>query len=171
MELLIEDLLQLARDGLPGPDSGDLVDLDDILLAEVRRQRLTGAGPAFDASAVSAGQVRGNRQQLGRMVRNLLDNARRHARGAVRVSLVERDGHVELAVDDDGEGIPPADRERIFQRFVRLEDSRGRQSGGSGLGLSIARSIAEGHGGSISLDAAYGQGARFVVRLPAVSSR
>jgi signal transduction histidine kinase len=70
-------------------------------------------------------------------------------------------------VDDDGPGVPPADRERVFERFVRLDDSRARGDGGSGLGLAIARATAQAHGGSIRVEDSELGGARFVLSLPA----
>jgi signal transduction histidine kinase len=102
-------------------------------------------------------------------VRNLVDNAARHASATIRVELVETGGSVLLAVEDDGDGIPAEQRERVFDRFVRLDDSRGRESGGSGLGLSIAREIAAAHGGSATATDGTLGGARFEVRLPASS--
>jgi len=98
-------------------------------------------------------------------VANLLDNAVRHARDRIVVTLDERpDGGVELTVADDGPGVPPADRDRIFERFTRLDDARSAQDGGAGLGLAIARDIAVRHGGTVSVDGP--PGARFVLLLP-----
>jgi signal transduction histidine kinase len=105
--------------------------------------------------------------QLIRVLDNLLANAQRHAETAVDVT-VERDGdEVVVAVADDGPGIAPADRERIFERFVRLDDSRRRDPGGSGLGLAISRDIAHAHNGSLKVEDSP-QGARFGLRLPLV---
>jgi signal transduction histidine kinase len=99
-------------------------------------------------------------------VRNLADNAARHARTAVAIGVLERDGRVLLTVDDDGAGVPFAERERIFERFVRLDEARARDAGGSGLGLAIARAIAEAEGGSIRVEDSPLGGARFAVNLP-----
>ena len=98
------------------------------------------------------------------MVGNLADNAVRHAASTVELSLAERDGRVVLAVEDDGAGVPEAERERIFERFARLDGAR--QAGGTGLGLAIARDIAAHHGGALVLDPS-ASGARFVLTLPA----
>jgi signal transduction histidine kinase len=98
-------------------------------------------------------------------VRNLLENAVRHARGAVRVRLAAEKGAVRLDVTDDGPGIAAGDRDRVFDRFWTGDGARGRTSG-SGLGLAIARQIALRHGGSLTL-ASYGPGAHFVLVLPA----
>ncbi|MDQ3943917.1 MAG: ATP-binding protein [Actinomycetota bacterium] len=167
MERLVDDLLFLARGdegqlrAAPGP-----VDLDDIIGAEANRTRARGR-VGIDTSDVGAAQVRGVGAHLERVVRNLLENAEIHARSAVSVSLT-RDGRtVVLAVTDDGPGIAAADRERIFDRFVRLEEARARHGGGAGLGLAIAREIVAAHGGTITAEDAPGGGARFVVRLPA----
>jgi signal transduction histidine kinase len=98
-------------------------------------------------------------------VANLLDNAVRHARGAVTVTLAEDEGTAVLVVADDGPGIPAADRERVFERFTRLDSARS-ADGGAGLGLAIARDIAERHGGGLAVDSVLPAGARLVFTLP-----
>lgn len=110
--------------------------------------------------------VRGSPERLARVVRNLLDNAVRHAHQEVRVSLFEEDGHAVLAVADDGAGIPESAVASIFERFVRTDESRSADKGGTGLGLAIARDIVERHGGTIFVDTEVQSGARFVVHLP-----
>jgi signal transduction histidine kinase len=166
MERLVRDLLFLAHsdDGAPHPAPVAL-DLDVIVLEEVARHRTGGRVPV-DTSRVSAAAVRGRREELARAVRNLLDNADRHARTAVTVELAGDDDGVMLAVADDGPGIPPDERERVFERFTRLDDARARATGGTGLGLAIAREIVESHGGRVTIDDT-ATGARLVVRLPA----
>ncbi len=107
---------------------------------------------AFAHGLVELGQtatVRGRADDLGRVVRNLLDNATRHAHTGVTVSLGGAGAQVELVVADDGPGIPTGDRNRVFERFTRLDDARSRETGGSGLGLAIARDIVAAHGGTI----------------------
>jgi signal transduction histidine kinase len=106
--------------------------------------------------------------QLSRLLANLLDNARRHATQRLKVDVRRTGDHAELTVADDGEGISPADRERVFQRFVRLDPARSRDRGGTGLGLAIARDIAEAHHGSLHVDDAVNGGACFVLRIPLV---
>ncbi|MBI0300724.1 hypothetical protein JBE04_41310, partial [Streptomyces sp. PRKS01-29] len=125
---------------------------------------------------VSGGRVRGDPEELRRVVRNLLDNARRHADQRVRVTLGERGGTVKLTVSDDGSGIPAADRLRIFERFTRLDEARSREVGGSGLGLAIVSKVVTAHGGTAyadqdpaPVDGGLG-GARLVVRLPTAPS-
>jgi signal transduction histidine kinase len=173
MERLVADLLFLARrDGFTEDPRVGPVDVDDLVLAEVSRVRDRGQ-VAVDISTVTAARVEGDQEQLGRVVRNLLENAERHAHSTTRVELHRQNGVVELVVADDGPGVPASDRERIFDRFHRLDDSRSRRDGGAGLGLAIAREIVTAHGGTIWADepgpATNGArpGARFVVRLPA----
>jgi signal transduction histidine kinase len=165
MTRLVKDLLYLARadDGAVVVTSTP-VDLDDIVLAEVERVR-AHAAVRLDATGVTPVEVRGNADQLARVVRNLLDNATRYARSEVSVELAGNGSTATLAVTDDGEGIPPPDRERIFERFTRLDDSRSRGTGGAGLGLAIAKDIVEGHRGTIALEPEVA-GTRFVVELP-----
>ncbi len=171
MQRLVDDLLFLARgDEGQMPAAPRPVDLDDIVGAEVARLRARGR-VGVDMSGVGAAQVQGVSAHLERVVRNLLENAEIHARSAVSVSLAGDGPAVVLAITDDGPGVAPADRERIFDRFVRLEEARARpgDNGGSGagLGLAIARGIVTAHGGAITVEDAAGGGARFVVRLPA----
>jgi len=175
LQHLIDDLLLLAR-----ADADGLVlrrrpvDLDDLVLDEVRRLR-SATDLEVDAAGVSAGGVDGDAAALARVVRNVVDNAARHAAHRVRLTLAEtaesagdRGGSdVVLAVEDDGPGIPEAERARVFERFVRLDDARARDGGGSGLGLAIVAEVVAAHGGTVAIaDAALG-GARVEVRLPA----
>jgi signal transduction histidine kinase len=166
MECLVRDLLFLATDdeGSTTGSLGDLVDLDDIVLEEAARARVGTTRP-IDTSEVSAAPVRGNREQLRRLLRNLLENAVRYAATRVQVSLVSRASGVTLTVCDDGPGVPAVEQTRVFDRFVRLDDARSRDTGGTGLGLAIVAAIAHRHGGAVTLDQA-GAGATFVVRLP-----
>ena len=169
MSRLIDDLLYLAsREGTLTPAQAT-VDLDDIVLAEVRKLRRP-EGLQLDALGVSAAAVRGDGEQLARAIRNLLENAARHARSRVVVELREAMGLVTLAVTDDGPGIPPGSEEAIFERFTRLDASRAREGGGAGLGLAIVRATVGAHGGGVSVDSRHVGGARFVVTLPALTS-
>jgi signal transduction histidine kinase len=148
MDRLVHDLLYLARttDGV-APPRRDLLDLDDVVLEEATRLRGT-TDVEMLTTEVSAAPVTGDVDELRRLVRNLLENAVRHARSVVRVRLDAADDAVHLEVADDGPGVPAEDRERIFDRFVALHEARTRGSG-SGLGLAIAREIATRHGGSL----------------------
>jgi len=170
---LVQGLLVLAR-----ADEGALgvtrrpVDLDDLVVSETARlrgvARPDGRGSlAVDATAVGPARVDGDEGLLGQVVHNLVANAARHADTRVAVALDERDGRAVLTVDDDGAGVAEADRERVFERFVRLDEARARDSGGSGLGLAIVREIVRVHGGSVSITTSPLGGARFVVDLPA----
>lgn len=115
--------------------------------------------------------VAGSRTQLQRTLANLVDNAARHARSDVRVGVARAGDRIRVWVDDDGAGIPPRDRERVFERFTRLDEGRARDQGGSGLGLAVVRSIVTRHGGQVWADERPdGAGARFVVELPALTA-
>jgi signal transduction histidine kinase len=154
MQRLVEDLLLLARrDGRAGAPvvvERSLVDLDDIALGESHR---VSTRIRVDTSGISAGQVRGDEDQLVRVVRNLLDNALSHAKQTVRVSVSSTaDGAVVLCVEDDGPGVADADRERIFERFARSDEARARDDGGSGLGLAIVAGIVADHAGTVAVD-------------------
>lgn len=169
MEALVRDLLLLARRRPDGPSSAGAgpVDLDDLVLDEVGRLGERGAVTA-DIAGVSPARVAGHPDQLRRVVGNLLDNAERHARHTVVVELRHGPGTAELVVVDDGPGIARADLERVFERFTRLDHGRGRDDGGAGLGLAIAKQVVDAHGGTIRAEATgTGSGARLVVVLPA----
>jgi len=162
---IVEDLLALARlDERPGT-----VPSGELELGEVAREvaeRLPGAGAEVVLELDGDARVRGDRHALGRVVQNLLDNAVRHATSRVELSVGAQGGVAVLAVTDDGPGIPAADRERVFERFTRLDDARARDHGGAGLGLAIAREIVRAHGGELSAEGG-AAGARLVMRLPA----
>ncbi len=160
---LVDALLLLARADESGlrPRFED-VDLDEVAEAE----RLRPAGrivPRIEATHV---RVVGDRGQLAQVVRNLVDNACRHARSQVVVSVRRERGVAALDVADDGPGVPPDQRARVFERFVRLDDARGRADGGAGLGLAIVAEVVAAHGGTVDVVAAPLGGALFRVRLP-----
>jgi signal transduction histidine kinase len=163
LEHLVGNLLAMARleEGRLGP-RGE-VDLDDLVLSHTHRM----TGIRLDLSGVSAGRVWGNADELTSVVRNLLDNAARHAAATVKVSVREAGPWVMFSVADDGPGIAVEDRERIFERFARLQEGRSRDQGGTGLGLALSRRIVEHHGGRVHVEEAEGGGAQFVVALPA----
>ena len=132
--------------------------------------RVRRNGLAVDTTAVTPGRVRGDTTSLGQVVRNLVDNAARHADAVIAVAVRDAGDQVELEVDDDGPGIPEDQRDRVFERFVRLDEARVRDSGGSGLGLAIVKEIVTAHGGTVAVSSAAGLGgARFVVRIPAAA--
>lgn len=160
---VLADLLDLARlDEVEMTADAAVVDLEEVVLAEVGGQ----PDERLDVRGVLAGRVRGDRAALCRVVRNLVENARRHARTRVDVALVADGDDVVLTVDDDGPGIPPEHRDAVFERFVRLDHGRDRRAGGAGLGLAIVRRAVEQHHGVVRIvDAPIG-GARVEVRLP-----
>ncbi|WP_354026473.1 HAMP domain-containing sensor histidine kinase [Curtobacterium oceanosedimentum] len=167
---LVEDMLTMARLDRGIALDRRPTDLVPWLRAEVDRLGLRLPGIALQPD-VPSGPVRADvdPDRLAQVLGNLLDNAARSTggTGTVRVVLGTDGGEVVLVVEDDGPGIPVEDRERVFDRLVRLEDSRDVRSGGAGLGLPIARGIAVAHGGTLvhGDDATLG-GARFVLRLP-----
>jgi signal transduction histidine kinase len=169
LEQLVNDLLALARSDESGGklNRRELVDVNEVIgdvvprygRARVAVSAVLGAEPAL---------VHGDPQALQRVAINLLDNAVRYARSNVRIAVAAIDREVVLTVDDDGHGIPTAERERVFARFYRVESSRAREFGGTGLGLAIVRAIVEAHAGAIELsDRPGGRGLRAVITLPA----
>jgi signal transduction histidine kinase len=165
LEAIVEDVLLLARLRAADPAPPELIDLGALVTEEADQAH----GVPVDVHATSDVWVRGYPIQLIRVVGNLLSNARRHADTSVTVSVESADGQAVVAVTDDGTGIAPADRERVFERFTRLEDGRHRDSGGSGLGLAISRDIARAHHGTLRIEDSP-TGARFVLRLPLVNA-
>jgi signal transduction histidine kinase len=141
----------------------DDVDLDDLAYTE--RDRLAAHHPDLTVRAdLTPVRVTEDPHDLGRALRNLADNAARHARTQVTLRVSVRDGWGCVEVTDDGPGVPDADRERIFDRFVRLDDSRTRPDGGSGLGLAITREVVQVHGGHVQ--AMPGPGMTIRILLP-----
>jgi signal transduction histidine kinase len=160
LQRLAADLLLLAR-----LDAGERPADARVDLAALAREEAAGR-TGVRVRAADGVTVAGSRGQLGRVLANLLDNAQRHARAAVEIS-VRRDGGVAVVgVADDGDGVPEADRERIFERFVRLDAARSRDDGGAGLGLAIARDVAVRHAGTLTVRDAPAGGALFELRLP-----
>jgi signal transduction histidine kinase len=165
MKALIEDLLLLAR-----ADERDLrtarcdTDLDDLAIVEV--ERLRGKTSLHLRTAVTPVRLAGDPPALSRVLRNLLDNAARHATSTVEVEVSSDGANAILAVSDDGPGIPAEDWTRVFDRFVRLDSDRSRRAGGAGLGLAIAREIVVAHEGTVTIGNRAGGGTRVTVRLP-----
>lgn len=167
---LVNDLLILAAVDGRAPQRAEPVDLAGVVTDCSRR-------PVPDGITLRTGRldrafVLGDETQLSRVVSNLTDNALTYAASTVELSL-RLDGHqAVISVSDDGPGIPAADRDRIWERFTRLDHARSRASGGSGLGLAMVRELTTAHGGTVSVtDARPAPGAAFVVRLPAMAER
>jgi signal transduction histidine kinase len=164
MQSLVEDLLTLAK-----VDSHQLqldvqdVDLEDVLDAEIKRLR-TVSNLQINAE-LQPTRVRGDERRLMQVFRNLMDNAARHAKSTIMVGMERRPGELVVSVDNDGEIISEEDRNRVFERFARLDASRSSDGGGSGLGLAITREIMVAHGGTV-LAAESDGWCRFQVILP-----
>ncbi|MEO5723402.1 MAG: ATP-binding protein [Ilumatobacteraceae bacterium] len=147
LDRLVVDLLALARiDSEAGPT--EPIDIIDVV-REVctRRQATTSITTQMPDHAMI---VLGAREQLARAIRNVLDNADRHAFENISVAVHSEAGHVIVDISDDGEGIDPRDRERIFERFTRLDEARATDDGGAGLGLAITRQIINSHHGTVT---------------------
>ena len=166
LQAIVTDLLTLARLDAGAPGIGadmDLAELvEDELVRRAPRQRL-------ERRLRPGVVVTGDRLRLTRLLANLLDNAERHAESTIIVTVDERAGRAVLEIQDDGAGIAPDQRENVFRRFTRLDASRNRDEGGTGLGLPIAREIATAHGGTLTVEDS-DTGARFVLQIPRASS-
>lgn len=168
MSQLVEDLLLLARADEAAMSLRRVdVDIDDILLAEAARLRSADHGVR---STISACRVTGDPAALARVVRNLTDNATRYSRNVIELRCGYEPGFVRIVVADDGPGIPAADRERVFDRFVRLDETRARRSGGTGLGLAIVAEIVRAHHGSVVVAERPGGGTMVTVELPSIAA-
>ena len=165
LERIIGDLLLLARADERGllPRS-DEVDLDELVYAEQLRLREIST-LRIDVDVVAV-RICGDWSQLARMLRNLVDNAVRHSDGRIAIRLRPETGGASIEVADNGPGIAPEDRKRIFTRFVRLDTGRDRTAGGTGLGLAIVAEVVAAHGGQVEVLHNPGGGALFRVRLP-----
>ncbi|WP_165970614.1 HAMP domain-containing sensor histidine kinase [Actinomadura sp. 6K520] len=159
---IVGDLLILAKLGAGVHVGRERVDLGALVRAEVLRR--TRRVPV-EVDTEEGVMVRVTPHHLVRVLTNLLDNAERHAAARIWVTVTADGSHAVLEVLDDGAGIAPEDRERIFWRFHRLAESRELDRGGTGLGLTISRDIARAHGGSL-VAADSDRGARFVLRIP-----
>ncbi|AOY74117.1 two-component sensor histidine kinase [Paenarthrobacter ureafaciens] len=148
MRYLVEDLLTLAKtnDGTFSTKHTD-VDLDDVMDQEIRRLRSTSLHRI--TAHLSPARVSGDPRRLSQVVRNILDNADRHANSCITIGLAAGPAGAVLTIDNDGPPIPLPERDRVFERFVRLDESRSRESGGSGLGLAIAAGIMASHHGTV----------------------
>lgn len=165
---LVTDLIELARGDVPDERANETVELDALVRECVEHAERDHRGVTFRADLAEA-SVRGRPDRLARAVTNLLNNAALHGtdgRGPVEVVVTRDEDAAEVRVIDHGPGIPAAERERIFDRFRRGDEARGRT--GSGLGLAIVRQVARAHRGEIAVEDTPGGGATFVLRVPAV---
>jgi signal transduction histidine kinase len=166
LERLVSDLLLLTR-----TDSRETLSLEPLDLGYLVRQELARRPtPPSQTRTVDASNalIAGDQDALVRVLRNLVDNAERHAISSVHVAVnSSTGGQVSLTVHDDGVGIPAGQEHHIFERFARLDDARASDAGGSGLGLAIVAELAQAHTATVGVDTA-AKGARFVVRFPAL---
>ncbi|WP_246148087.1 sensor histidine kinase [Nonomuraea turkmeniaca] len=166
LHAIVADLLTLTKLDAGAPSRREPLDLCELVATETARPRAKDVVTSPHGSVV----IMGDRLQLARLLTNLLDNAERHAETQIIVTVRQEGGKAVLEVLDDGAGIAPDQREMVFQRFTRLDDSRSRDAGGTGLGLPIAREIAIAHHGTLTIEDS-DSGARFVLRLPAASEQ
>jgi two-component system OmpR family sensor kinase len=167
MERLVDDLLLLARTDSGAGVQLEASELEPLLAAETESLGETSER-SIELGDVTATPVTIDRERVARAVSNLVANAVAHTSegGRVKVSAFDREDRVVIAVDDDGPGIPADLRERVFDRFARLDTSRSSDSGGSGLGLAIVKAVAELHGGEAACTDSPLGGARFTVSVP-----
>ncbi|MEU4538295.1 HAMP domain-containing sensor histidine kinase [Streptosporangium sp. NPDC023825] len=171
LQAIVHDLLTIARLDAGGPGAHDEIDLAELVAAECRMRHHMRNSCEF--SLEPGVVVIGDRLRMGRLLTNLIDNAERHADSKIVINVRRAPGDdrrfphgiAVLEVIDDGPGIDPDKRELVFQRFARLDTARNRDAGGTGLGLPIARQIAETSGGTLRVEDSP-RGARFVLRLP-----
>jgi len=161
MEKMIEAYLDFAKG--EGPETPTPTDLSSLLAEVVASGRRNGGDIALTSNGDLTVPVR--RNALKRCFSNLVENALRHGEH-VTIAAERRGDVVEVAIDDDGPGIPEADREAVFRAFHRLDASRNFETGGVGLGLAIARDVVRGHGGDVLLSTSEAGGLRALVRLP-----
>jgi signal transduction histidine kinase len=170
MRTLVEDLLLLAR----ADEQSLTLRKDQVLLGEVaevevnRARRDAGCAIHTDISPVC---FIGDPAAVSRVIRNLVDNAVRHAKSRVDIYVGSRDGDAIITVSDDGRGIDPAERARVFERFVRLDSDRARSTGGTGLGLAIVAEVVAAHGGTVTIDDRPGGGTKMTVAFPQHNNR
>ncbi|MFI7703851.1 sensor histidine kinase [Nonomuraea sp. NPDC049480] len=161
LQAIVADLLTLTRLDAGAPSPREPVNLGELVVTETARPRTKRVVTSLQGGVV----VMGDRLQLARLLTNLLDNAERHAETRIIVTVRRQNGQAVLEVLDDGAGIARDQRDIVFQRFTRLDDSRNRDAGGTGLGLPIAREIAMAHHGTLTIEDS-NTGARFVLRIP-----
>jgi signal transduction histidine kinase len=165
MQDLVDDLLLLARTAERGLETSE-VDVVDIVRDVASRRRRVDVRAELDVLDDEPHRVLADGAALRRALDHVVANAARHATTEVTVDVVAADDAVELRVDDDGPGIPAAERERVLERFVRLDEGRARDHGGSGLGLAVAHDVVTALGGKLHITDAPAGGARVVLALP-----
>ncbi len=169
----IIDLSRLqAADALHQPE---LLNVDAVIAAAVDQNRVAAesGGVTLVAARDQGARVYGDEDLLVVAVHNLISNAIAYSpnRGRVGVGVSRRDGFVEIAVTDQGTGIPEDERDRVFERFYRVDQARSRHTGGTGLGLSIVKHTVQNHGGDVKVWSLVGRGSTFTIRLPEAQER
>jgi len=162
---IISDLLVLAAQDEEAEFDHETFEFED-LVSEVTEEAVASSNLNVDVWDMEPARVTGNMEHLRRAIKNVVENAVRHADTAIKVEMHNHDGSVEVGVSDDGDGIPEADRERVFERFARLDDARARDEGGTGLGLAIARETLERFGGSVKISESESGGAMVRMIMP-----
>lgn len=166
MSRLLDEALTAFKAGTPGRQE-ELVDIAPLLIREADDRRMSGAAVTLEfTEAARTAQVLGDALALRRLFFNLIDNAVIYGSEARISATVRANNHLIVTIDDSGPGICPEDRDSVMEPFVRLETSRNRRTGGAGLGLAIARGVAEAHGGRLTLGDAPAGGTRALVELP-----
>jgi signal transduction histidine kinase len=167
IERIVGDLLLLARLDEEAAPANGVVDIGELVRESANRiSDLTG-DVQVDVQVADGLHVRGRNDDLASVIRNLLDNAVRHAGSTVAITVAAGSGTITITVDDDGPGVPPADRERVFERFTRLDPARRHTDGGVGLGLAVVDRVVRHHNGTVAVTDSPAGGARFMVELPA----
>jgi two-component system sensor histidine kinase SenX3 len=175
---LVQDVIELSRlQGHDPLDSPAVVSVDDVIAEAVDRSRLPAEARAVTVACGGREglKIMGDARQLVTAVGNLVDNAVRYGPESGRVVVTSSQvgegatAVVEISVTDEGPGISAAERDRVFERFYRVDAARSRETGGTGLGLSIVKHVAAGHGGEVTLWSAEGTGSTFTLRLPAAN--
>ena len=168
---LVQEIINLSRLQDDDPlKNGKLIDISEVITEAIdqsrlnaERRKITIVFEAFDEA-----QILGDRSQVGMAINNLIENAINYSPDSTRVTVTSKinDQIAEIAVSDQGIGIPEKDLERIFERFYRVDPARSRMTGGTGLGLSIVKHIANNHGGDVSLWSVENAGSTFTIRFP-----
>jgi signal transduction histidine kinase len=168
LDRLVGDLLDLSRLEKESPELSS-TRLDNLVRDEVERIRTDAASKEIDIEIRSDEVVAAvNQRDVAIAVRNVLDNAIRYTSdgGSIVVAVTIEGHHALISVTDSGEGIPTRDIDRVFERFYRVDSARSRATGGTGLGLAIVKHVAEGHGGTVSVESELGVGSTFTILLP-----
>ena len=172
---LVQEIINLSRLQDDDPlKNGKSVDIAEVITEAVDQSRLNAEKRKISLiyEEIDAAAINGDRNQVTMAIHNLIENAINYSPDGTRVAITLKvvDGIAEVAVSDQGIGIPEKDLERIFERFYRVDPARSRLTGGTGLGLSIVKHIATNHGGDVSLWSVEGAGSTFTIRLPLITN-